>query len=287
MRRYAFFLLIFLSTIAPLAAGDDIQAVNALWSKFVQALASGQYKQAHSLFSPESRSALPFGEFVVEYGPVSAARELVLAKTENVSTSLNGDWAELTYGGHRAGTGRPFAVGVAMVKNSGEWGLVAARNEAPESLEAGARALLRSVATVRGQPNAGTLVRELLARESGNPVLTHYRFDTDGELLKAVPVAQGLRPFHVDSSGAVHPGLEPAPVPAAPPSVPEPAEPAQPRPVMVDGLPELGEPPPPPGFGSSLPPLAPPPLSPVFDGSGDMLERLPDPDKFTLPDRIE
>lgn len=283
--RLALFMIVCLSAAAP--AGDDIQAISGLWNGFVQALDRGDYRRAHNFFSQESKQALPFADFVLEYSPVSVARELVLAKPENLSTSLDGDWAELTYGGYRQGTGRPFAVAVSMVKNGDAWGLVAARNEQRERLEAGARMLLRMAASVRGLPNARQLMGDLLARESADPALSVYRFDTDGDILKAMPSVQGLRGFHVDPAGAVRPGLQPAPEPKAPPPVPEPKPPEPPAPIMVDGLPEIGEPPQlPPGLGVGevLPEMLPPP--PVFSGNAYM-ERLPDPEEFSLPDRIE
>lgn len=290
MRLPRFALVLLLCLPAVVRAGDDMGTVSGLWNGFVQALVRGDYREAHSYFSPESRQALPFAAFVMEYSPVSVAREMVLAKPENLSTRLDGDWAELTYGGFGPGTGRPFAVSVSMVKNGDDWGLVAARNERPERLEADARMLLRMAGSVRGLPNARQLMSDMLAGESANSALSAYSFDIDGEILKATPLVPGLRGFHVDAAGVVRSGLQPmpAPEPEAPAFVAESFLP-EPEPVMVDGLPEMGEPPAlPPGLGvgvgEDLPELAAPPMFSFDEGR---MERLPDPEAFSLPDRIE
>ncbi|MCC8191381.1 MAG: nuclear transport factor 2 family protein, partial [Planctomycetes bacterium] len=147
--RLACLLLLVLSTTRPTPAGDDIQAVTAVWADFAAALRRGDYRNAHGLFSAESRAALPYAEFVREYAPLSAAREMVVARQESLSTRVDGDWAVLAYGGHSPTTGRRFRVDVALVRNGGRWGVVAARNEAVERLEAEARTFLRLLADRR------------------------------------------------------------------------------------------------------------------------------------------
>ncbi len=316
MRRAALILSLLFCLAAPARAGDDIQAITALWSDFVSAVRRGDYARAHGLFSAESRTAMPYADFVREYGPLSLAREMVLAKPESMSTSLNGDWAELTYGGYRPGTGRQFKVGVGMTKNLGAWGLVAARNEEPERIEAAVRSFLATAAGLRGLPNAGQLLSDMIS-QANNPALTRYRFDSDGRTLKAVPLAKGLRSFHVDEWGQVRPGefagrsvpppdcpvpdqapdkpapsallRELGPIPGLNEKPPLPLPPAAP-PAAVNGLPELREPPMIPLSGAAgrdeLPELAPPPPLPA--ASSRTVVRIPEPEKqFHLPDVIE
>lgn len=246
--------------LAAHAAGaqDDMRAVGAVWSDFVGSLRRGAYANAHSLFSPGSRAAMPYAEFVAEYGPLSVAREMVLAKPESLGTTLDGDWAEITYGGTSPGTGRKFRVGVAFVRNRGGWGLVAARNEAAERVEAGARALLRMVWDARGRGTPKELVAALSAAHAKNPVLQAYRIETDGQVVRAFPLQAGLRTFYLDGAGMVKAaGEADAPPPAQPARadalrIPEysvlPGEKLPEKktaPAMLEnGMPELSEPPP-------------------------------------------
>lgn len=243
-------LFLLLAGLCP--AGDDIQTVGALWNDFVAALRRGDYRAAHALFSEQSREALPYAAFVREYGPLSAAREMVLLRPESQSTRLEQDWAEISCVGIHPGTGQPIRIGAAAVKNRDAWGLVAARNETRERLEALARGALRQAGRLRGDPAAGRLLAEWAERNAGgNPVFRAYRFETDGTLFRALPrePGQGLRAFHLDGWDMVQPGavasapVVPAaaavpPQPAAPP--PAPAVPA-PR-AATNGLPELTEP---------------------------------------------
>ena len=306
--RAAILLLLLVGPV--LRAGDDIQAVSAVWSDFVSALRRGDYQAAHGLFSPQSRAAMPYAEFVREYNPLSAARELVLAKPESLSTRLDGDWAEINYGGVNPGSGRAFRVGVALVRNQGAWGLVAARNEEPERLEAGARGILARAAPWRDNPRVRAMLDELVAA-GGNPVAARYRFEVADRTLRALPLVAGLRPFHVDVWGKVRPGVnspavpEPAVVdivlpastrvaasiPAPPLPTPGMDEPARPTtPPLLGGMPELSQPPPPPG----LPPLPDdlPEPPPPYAGNAAAPSSVrgmsaPEPAPFALPDLIQ
>ncbi|MCL2001248.1 MAG: hypothetical protein FWG74_07415 [Planctomycetes bacterium] len=258
MRKW--FLPLLLLAASPLSAGDDIHAVGMLWKDFSAALRRGDYHTAHGLFSAESRAAMSYAEFIREYSPMSAAREILLTKPESQSTRLEPDWAEIAYSGVITGTGRPFRVVVSVVKNNGVWGLVAARNEAVERLEAAARAVLAEFYARRDDPAAQRQMKEWSAPGmNGNPVFNRYRFETNGEYFRALPVGHGLRTFHVDKLGMVKPGTFAAassPPPAQPLSSsvmnqalpPKPDEipnlsPAPARPIL-NGLPELTEPPP-------------------------------------------
>ena len=182
---------------------DDIQGVSAVWSDFVASLRRGDYVNAHGLFSAQSRAAMPYREFVAEYGPSSSAREMVLAKPDSQATNLDGDWAEIAYGGVNPGTGRKFRVGVSFVKNQSGWGLVAARNETAERVEAGARGLLRLLWENRMHGAPRDLVTALTRAQAGNPVLKYYRLETNGETFRAFPLERTLRTFYVDGWGAV------------------------------------------------------------------------------------
>ncbi len=261
------FLLVFLFA-SGLSAGDDIQAVGALWNDFAAALRRGDYRAAHGMFSAESRAAMPYAEFVREYAPASAAREMLLAKPESQSTRLDHDWAEIAYSGVGAGTGRPFRVGVSAVKNGGVWGLVAARPEASERVGAAARAVLAEAAAGRGDPAARRRLEEWAAAGAAtSPVFGRYNFETDGESFRALPRGPGLRAFHLDEWGLVKQGA--AAAPAAPPP-PEPAPPASGAAAKRAPLPELGEiplPPPPP----------PPPARPTENGLPELAEPPPVP----------
>lgn len=297
--RMALILLLAILVAGPVRGQDEIQAVGAIWSDFVSSLRRGDYPNAHALFSPESRAAMPYAEFVAEYGPLSAAREMVLTKPESQGTSVDDDWAELSYGGTNPGTGRKFKVGVAFVKNDGGWGLVAARNETPEKVEAGARGLLRLLWNARGQGGAKELVAALNAAHAKNPVLQFYRIETDGRAVRAFPLRPGLRTFSLDGLGMVRSMERPAtaarqPAPTGEMRVPEksaiPAkEPEQPKrpewPVGADGMPELSEPPPRAGARSTAElddEIAEPPMPPARN-EPPRRERP----AVSLPDRIQ
>lgn len=205
MLRRAALTILFLALFSSLNANalDEIQGVTAVWNDFVTALRRGDYLNAHGLFSAQSRDAMPYAEFADEYGPLSAARELILAKPDSLATRIDGDWGEITYGGANPGTGRKFSVGVSFVRNQNGWGLVAARNEAPERIEAGARALLRLLRDNRRHGAPRDLVAALTRAQGENPVLQFYRLETDGARFTAFPRENTLRTFFVDEWGAV------------------------------------------------------------------------------------
>ena len=303
MRALILALLFMLTVDAALAAGDDFQTVGAVWSDFVASLRRGDYRNAHSLFSAESRLAMPYAEFVAEYGPLSSAREMVLAKPESQSTQVNEDWAEIAYGGVNPDTGRRFKVGVSLVRNHGVWGLVAARNEASERVEAQVRGVLRAIWVWRGQPEATQRIQEMLRTNAANPLFRFYRVDSDGQSFRAMPLREGLRAFFVDPAGQVRavgtlPAAASAPsgfsprsaAGAAQPPLPDisfpPEQPPPATPPLVNGLPELSEP---------------PPFSPFRDEPGEMSEPPPPdwrrapsaprdraaPAPVALPDNIE
>lgn len=283
---------------APTArAQDDMQAVGAVWADFVGSLRRGAYPSAHSLFSPGSRNAMPYPEFVSEYGPLSAAREMVLAKPESLGTALDGDWAEITYGGTTPGTGRKFKVDVAFVKNQGAWGLVAARNESVERVEAGARSLLALIWNARAQGTPKELVTALNAAHAKNPVLQLYRIETDGRTVRAFPQKSGLRTFSLDNTGMVKamgdPDQNQLPASAEQLQIPtqsvllpgdlppEAVKPAAPQ-LLENGMPELAEPPPRSGRGAG---------SSRMRAATGLEEELPEPRGATsrgagLPDTI-
>ncbi len=200
--------LFLLALVLPLVSGrgwgqDDIQAVGAVWSDFVASVRRGDYRNAYGLFSPESRALMTFAEFAAEYGPLSASREMVLVKPERQATDLNGDWAEITYGGTNPETGRHFKIGVALVRNAGGWGVVAARSEARERVEAAARGLLRMVWGARDRGTPRELVADLNAAQAKNPVMRQYRIETDGTAVRAFPLEKGLRTFYLDGASGV------------------------------------------------------------------------------------
>ncbi len=257
MRRSVLLAVLLIILVLPTAdALDDIQGVTAVWNDFAASVRRGDYRRAHALFSPQSRAILPYADFVTEYGPLSAAREMVLAKPASQSTSLDGDWAQLAYGGVNPSTGRGFRVVVSFARNNGRWGLVAARNEEPERVEAAARGLLSMLWHNRRLAPPADLLAAMQAAQANNPALRHYRFEWDGARFQAFPQTPRLRTFYLDESGEVRsvelvedtalpraeaavsaPPPEPTP-PSDPLEMPEPAVPP-----LVEGLPELSEPP--------------------------------------------
>lgn len=246
-RSLLLFAVVFAIPLSSACALDELRGVGAVWSDFVGALRRGDYMNAHGLFSAQSRRAMPYGEFVEEYGPLSAARELILAKPDSLSTRVDGDWGEIAYGGVNPGTGRKFSVGVSFVRNRNAWGLVAARNESLERVEAGARALLRLLWENREHGAPRDLVAALVKAQSANPVFQYYRLETDGARFTAFPREEVLRTFFVDEWGAIR-SPEEAPrqpstlqtTPQASALAPSPA-PAAPRP-YPSVMPELSEP---------------------------------------------
>lgn len=296
--RTAFIVLLLFLFAGPGRAQDEIQAVGAVWNDFVSSLRRGDYPNAHALFSPESRAVMPYGEFVAEYGPLSAAREMVLTKPESQGTSVDDDWAELTYGGTNPATGRKFKIGVAFVRNEGGWGLVAARNETAEKVEAGARGLLRMVWNARGQGGVRELIAALNEAHAKNPLMRFYRIETDGQAVRAFPLRPGLRTFYLDNLGMVRSMERPEAAPRHPATgggirVPErsamaPKEPGPPqkpeRPLGPDGMPELPEPPPRGAAGGTKDldeEIAEPPMPPSRAGS-----RAVERPSVSLPDTI-
>lgn len=289
-----FLLMLTLARAVP--AADDMQAATLVWNDFTASLRRGDYARAHRLFSRESRTALPYAEFVAEYGPLSAAREMVLAKVEGQSTRLDGEWAEIALEGLNPGTGRRFRIGVSLVSNQGAWGLVAARNERNERLEAEARGVLRAASIWLGRPDAGELLAALQRENAESLLLRHYRFERDGDSFRATPLVPGLRAFYVGRDGVAKPvgaaesrpawGIEidEAAVPAAMPPPPAAASGHAPAaPVGVGGgLPELTEPPPlpkpleiPRTFFEDMPEPAEPPM-PGNEPSASARVDLPD-----------
>lgn len=271
-----------------------MRAVSAVWSDFVASLRRGDYPNAHALFSAESRTAMPYPEFVAEYGPLTLAREMVLVKPDSQSTRFDEDWAELTFGGVNPGTGRRFKVGVSLTRNNGQWGLVAARNETGERAEAQARGLLRAMAAWRGVPEARQRLDAIIQANADNPLFRLYRFESKGEDFRAMPLKKGLRAFFVDERGNAQSMTDASPAapdvrvpyptastarPAATPPLPELNEPvivvppAPAAPPLVDGLPELSEP---------------PSFSPFADAPGEMSEPpSPDVRRRSVPDRVD
>lgn len=300
MRRFWLISLFLLALAANVAAADDLQGVGAVWNDFVASLRRGDYPNAHSLFSPESRETMPYPEFVAEYGPLSAAREMILAIPESQSTSMDGDWAELTYTGVNPGTGRKFRVGASLVRNGGNWGLVAARNETVERVQAGARDLLRLAWEARDRAEAEQLAAALSAAHAQNPVLRYYRIEAanEGGFL-AFPVQQGLRTFYTDAWGVVK-SVEQSPPPqrgvsaerldvparsaAMPTPLPPPEMPAPPS--LENGMPEMAEPPPA-GIARDMPDeLAEPPPLPGRAVPTPAPRRSAEPPVLVLPDSI-
>lgn len=265
MRKSAAILILCLLLAAAAPAGDGMRAIAAVWDDFASALRRGDYPLAHSMFSAESRAAMPYRVFVLEYGPASAARELILSPAESLTARTDGDWGEISFSGLNSGSGRPFRVGVALVRNQGTWGLVAARNESVERLEASARYILSLAVKWRGDAEAAPRLSAWLETLEDFPARRHYRFETNGEFFRAAPLTAGLRAFHADEWNTIKPGLSSPPTPAQPPlpqftpappaggrgaPLPELDEPVAPTPLppqrrqqLVDGLPEMSEPP--------------------------------------------
>ncbi|MCC8179408.1 MAG: hypothetical protein LIP23_00615 [Planctomycetes bacterium] len=266
-------------------AQDDIQAATAVWSDFTAALRRGDYRRAHNMFSEESRAAMPYADFIQEYGPLSVAREIVLARPESMSTRVDGDWAEISFSGQNPGSGRKFRVGVALVRNLGIWALVAGRSEEKEFVEATARRLLADAATLRHLDNLPARIRGMAETLPENhPVHNAYVFEVDRDTLRAVPQAEGLRPFYVDAWGQVRPG-QPGQGPGPLGAMPEPAatdtsaigNPASPiqlsqmRPGAAP-LPELGQ-----DRAAQLPEMAAPPAQPALRNGLPEISEPPDP----------
>ncbi len=296
MRRFLFVLLFaVLAAPAAVPAVDDMQAVTAVWADFTASLRRGDYRAAHQLFSPQSQLAMPYADFVGEYNPISVAREMILARPENQATNLQTDWAELTFSGTNPATGRPFRVGVSLVKNGGRWGLVAARNEERERTEAEARAVLAFAWNNRtAAPTLREVAAAIVRTQGNNPVFGYYRLESDGETFRMFPLQPGIRTFYVDKWGEVRSVEQTPPAPrlesAAALPVPERAPPQETPPPPVrdrNVMPELAEPPGPAGrpHRQSDPGEMPEPPEPPAPDSGRT--RITDnPPTLRLPDTI-
>ncbi|MDR0361083.1 MAG: hypothetical protein LBJ46_00105 [Planctomycetota bacterium] len=296
----AFLLCIFVAAVhagdSPSGRGGSIQTVGAVWSDFCASLGRGDYASAYSFFSADSRQVFPFPDFLVEYGPLSRARELVLSEPIAFAVNLHGDWAEIVFTVEMPVLAQEQRISVGMVRRLGKWELVAGRNEARERTEAAARNTLRHLGGLRiADENAlGAALRS--PPLAGDPIFSQYRFHVADGVVAALPLRESLRPYHVAPGVPVREGRSPADAPVqsatapvhAPASVPAQAgriaEPDGPVMIQATGLmPELSEPPP---SGSpdsgALPELsAPPPLAPAA-GSGAAAP----PAASRLPDRI-
>ena len=302
---------------APAAAGDGIGAINDVWRDFVAAVRRGDYDAAHNLFSDQSRAVFPLPAFRSEYGPLSAARETLLAEPSSLSTDISGDWGEIRFMVRFPATGRNLWVAVAFVRNDAAWSLVAARNETRERLEAGIRGALRRLAPLVADPNSGARALEAAVRELAGPLAQAYAVEVVSGTLLARPRLAGLRTFHIDSWGHIRqgPGVPgsgqlrdlaapvreisvrsgrevpefqgvPAPIiagpgglDAPPPALPDPASP-------FPGMGELPDPGMAGGRGGPLPELPDPvdegmrPVPPAWQSANE-------PSYLDLPDRIE
>lgn len=241
-------------------AADDIQAVSAVWTDFSAALRAGEYARAHAMFTAQSQAAMDLSRFTAEYNPLSLTREMVTAKPESLTVVIDGEWAQLRYGGVFAGTGERFALSASLTRNEGIWALVADRNERPERIEAAARSLLLLYASVRGQADARERWRQALDNISSTlPVGTYYRFSNDSGVIAALSNTPRLRSFHLDAYDRVLPGGKPTPQPL-PQALPQTAQPPAPAPMPEpNALWEPAEPPPLPGAGPEPPEMPEPP----------------------------
>lgn len=239
-------------------AGEGIGTVNDLWRDFTAAIRRGDYQAAYQMFSEQSRSVFPYQEFVVEYGPLSAARETFLQEPDSLSTSVQGDWAEIRFSVILPVSGQQLGVSAAFVRNDELWRLVAARNQSRERIEATARDTLRRLVPLLSGPNAAKAVAEAVAKDiAPTPLGNAYNIGVLDGILRALPKASGLRAFHVNSWGVVmqgrggQSGLEPlrdvhpanasaVPWTPSPRAVPEFT--GIPSPLMAGALPELADP---------------------------------------------
>lgn len=326
MRKYWWIVVVvlLLALPAPARAGDDIEAINSTWRDFVAAVRRGDYPSAHRLFSEQSQAVFPYAAFSGEYGPLSAARETVLADPSRLSTSRSGDWAEVRFSVVLPVSGRVVEVAAPFVKNNETWSLVAARNETRERFEAAARDFLRRLAPHLSGADAEEMVNAVIVRELANNQLGKaYVFAVKDRRLRAMPNVGGLRAFHVDNWGQVKQGigdaatslgqLAPLPnaalSPAAPPKSarlkPVPEFTGIPAPLLAAPtgdndafLPELADPFanheaagagafPEPGYGLGEEGLPPPDLSnPFSPAEGERPANIPEPGYLSLPDNI-
>jgi hypothetical protein len=265
MRLKRYLLPIFASVIAILAfgtatcgAGEGIGTINDLWRDFTAAIRRGDYQAAYQMFSEQSRSVFSYQDFVVEYGPLSAARETLLQEPNSLSTSVQGDWAEIRFSVTLPVSGQELGISAAFVRNDELWRLVAARNQSRERIEATARDTLRRLVPLLSGPNAAKAVAEAVAKDvAPTPLGNAYNMGVLDGILRALPKASGLRAFHVNNWGVVMQGrggqggleplqeVRPAAEPAAPWQVNTRAVPEYtgiPSPLMAGALPDLAEP---------------------------------------------
>lgn len=196
-------ILIFGFRASPAAEQADTAGAIAVWESFLSSLRRGDYEGAYRRFSPSSRSVLTYDNFLVEYGPISQALEMLLAPPGNMRVQTAGDWAEVRFSA--LVNDKPTRVSAALTREDGAWSLVSGQREDAERVEAEARGVLRQLAAIVGQPNA---TEELgrLSKES-SPVLTVYTLQADHGVIRAIPKSPGVRPFHVNRAGVVTAGM--------------------------------------------------------------------------------
>lgn len=293
-KRFAMFAAAAVFALAAAASGGDgIEALNVSWRDFVAAVRRGDYPAAHLMFSEQSRAVFPFQAFVREYGPLSAARETLLADPASLATRVNGDWGEIRFAIRLPVSRREMTVTVAFVRNDGVWSLVAARNEEREQLEAAARDLLRQLLPHLSRPDARELVAAVVAGQPGdNPLTRAYDFAYAQNRLRAIPKLSGLRAFHLDNWGMVKQGMGESaaelgklavmPNQGGPAAIPPAPARSVPPPVAVPDRPIIAGAPAP---DQALPELAEPPAARPLSGMGELADpgMLPQGDPPPLP----
>ncbi len=203
------------------ASAANALGAAALWDRFVGHLRAGRFPEAYACFSPRSREVFSYESFTNHYHPLTAGYEATLSPVDEGQMQVQGDLAQLRFVAARrsAGTERGVLVTALMVREAGQWFLVAAAREQAARAEAAARHLLPrlwSSGRVREARAKGvTLAPDELCKaralqtNEGLLCLQRYAFALEraGETcrLRARALDERLRTYEIGPEGSVRP----------------------------------------------------------------------------------
>lgn len=209
--------------------GDSVQkeedptefAARRAWEAFRTCLRTGQLQNAYLCFSPRSRQAMPYAEFLSRYSPISAATQVFLRNPVRTECTHRGDKAILKHIVHLSDQDRQeIVLRVFLAREEGVWKLAIEKVWPATVLEADAREVLSMVFQRLKKKQTDLLPRsfiefrmeeqDLIAQPTFQRVEQSYSFrlyyqGTGKFHVKITPhqPGNGLHAFEVDSDGRV------------------------------------------------------------------------------------
>jgi hypothetical protein len=199
----------------------------ATWDEFVNQLRAGRMREAYDCFSPESRKVFSYRQFSSLYSPLTAAYEAVLSPLDNGRFNLAGDVARLKFIAAGSDDGEGIMVTATLVREYGQWFLVAAERERIALAEAELRNFLRAandapeIQYLRSQNREINDLREAAPRTFRHDAAllcsrTHVfmlKYTPYGLALCGAARGKGLRSFIILPDGRLFDANDPIPLP--------------------------------------------------------------------------